>query len=129
MAERYYCEAGLQKQAVDMYTAAGKWEQAHKLAMSYMTEPEVARLYTTQAQSMEAEGKFKEAERLYLTVRDPDNAINMYKKARKYDHMIRLVAAYRKDLLKETHLHLAQQLEMARHKTFRGALSHIRVGV
>ena len=32
MAERYYCEAGLQKQAVDMYTAAGKWEQAHKLA-------------------------------------------------------------------------------------------------
>ena len=80
--------------------------------MSYMTEPEVARLYTTQAQSMEAEGKFKEAERLYLTVRDPDNAINMYKKARKYDHMIRLVAAYRKDLLKETHLHLAQQLEM-----------------
>jgi intraflagellar transport protein 172 len=26
--------------------------------------------------------------------------------------MIRLVTQYRKDLLKETHLHLAQQLEM-----------------
>ena len=36
----------------------------------------------------------------------------MYKKARKYDDMIRLVTTYRKDLLKETHLHLAQQLEM-----------------
>lgn len=28
-----------------------------------------------------------------------------------YDQMIRLVASNRKDLLSETHLHLAQQLE------------------
>eukprot|EP00657_Telonema_sp_P-1_P004345 TRINITY_DN20040_c0_g1_i1.p1 TRINITY_DN20040_c0_g1~~TRINITY_DN20040_c0_g1_i1.p1 ORF type:complete len:110 (-),score=72.58 TRINITY_DN20040_c0_g1_i1:137-466(-) len=35
----------------------------------------------------------------------------MYKKARMYDEMIRLVSTFRKDLLLETHLHLAQQLE------------------
>ena len=29
----------------------------------------------------------------------------------RYDDMIRLVTSYRKDLLTETHLHLAQQLE------------------
>ena len=35
----------------------------------------------------------------------------LYKKARRYDDMIRLVTSFRKDLLHETHLHLAQQLE------------------
>ena len=48
---------------------------------------------------------------MYLTVKEHDLAINMYKKNRKYDQMIRLVSSYRKDLLNETHLHLAQQLE------------------
>jgi hypothetical protein len=32
-------------------------------------------------------------------VHEPDLAINMYKKARKYDDMIRLVASFRKELL------------------------------
>jgi len=40
----------------------------------------------------------------------PDLAINIYRKAKQYDHMIRLVTKYRKDLLKDTHQHLAQQL-------------------
>jgi intraflagellar transport protein 172 len=48
---------------------------------------------------------------MYLTVKEHDLAINMYKKNRKYDQMIRLVSTFRKDLLVETHLHLAQQLE------------------
>ena len=52
-----------------------------------------------------------QAERLYTTVNEPDLAIAMYKKARMYDHMVRLVSKYRKDLLKDTHMHLAQQLE------------------
>ena len=59
----------------------------------------------------EQAGKFKEAERLYVMVHEPDLAINMHKKNRRYDDMIRLVASYRKELLTETHLHLAQQLE------------------
>ena len=45
-------------------------------------------------------------------VNEPDLAINMYKKARKFDQMLRLVSQYRKELLKDTNLHLAQQLEM-----------------
>ena len=44
-------------------------------------------------------------------VHEPDLAINMHKKNRRYDDMIRLVTSYRKELLTETHLHLAQQLE------------------
>ena len=48
--------------------------------------------------------------------------INMYKKNRQYDQMVRLVTTYRKDLLTETHLHLAQQLE--HEGNFREAESH-----
>ena len=48
----------------------------------------------------------QEAEKLYIMVIEPDLAINMYKKNRHYDQMIRLVAQYRKDLLTEVRLGL-----------------------
>jgi intraflagellar transport protein 172 len=69
-------------------------------------------LYVQEARKFEGEGLFKDAERMYLSANEPDLAINMYKKAKQYDNMIRLVTKFRKDLLKDTHQHLAQQLEM-----------------
>ena len=48
---------------------------------------------------------------MYLAAGEPDLAINMYKKAKMFDHMIRLVMKFRVDLLKDTHHHLAQSLE------------------
>ena len=110
-AERYYVRAGLAADAVDMYVRAGKWESAHKVAMGYLTDSEVHVLYTKRARELQAVHKFKEAEKMFLTVKEHDLAINMYKKHRMYDQMIRLVSVHRKDLLNETHLHLAQQLE------------------
>ena len=65
-----------------------------------------------EARKFEGEGHFKDAEKMYLSANEPDLAINMYKKAKQYDNMIRLVTKFRKDLLKDTHQHLAQQLEM-----------------
>ncbi|CAN0169675.1 unnamed protein product, partial [Ectocarpus fasciculatus] len=41
-----------------------------------------------------------------------DLAIALYKKAKRFDAMVRLVAKHRPDVLKETHQYLAQQLEM-----------------
>merc|ERR1719231_779170 len=111
MAINHYTEAEATQLAVEMYTKANQWERAHKLASSYMTEREVGMLYIAQAQKLEAQGKLKDAERLYLTINEADLAINMYKKARKYDAMVRLVATHRKELLKETHQFLAQHLE------------------
>jgi len=40
-----------------------------------------------------------------------DEAIGMYKQAKQYDSMVRLVAQYRRQLLQSTHEHLAKQLE------------------
>lgn len=110
-AERYFIQGQLPQEAVQMYTSAGLWDKAHKIAVTYMPDSEVGLLYVTQAQLMESQGKFKDAERLYLTVDEPDLAISMYKKNRQYDDMIRLVSQCRQELLPETHIHLASQFQ------------------
>uniref|UniRef100_UPI003AACFFE7 intraflagellar transport protein 172 homolog isoform X1 n=1 Tax=Centroberyx gerrardi TaxID=166262 RepID=UPI003AACFFE7 len=111
VAERLFVKGGHIKDAIDMYTAAGRWEEAHKLAVKCMTEEDVSALYISRAQELERDGKYKEAERLFATVKQPDLAITMYKKNRMFEDVIRLVAKHHPDLLTETHLHLAKELE------------------
>ncbi|XP_064196298.1 intraflagellar transport protein 172 homolog [Anguilla rostrata] len=111
VAERLFVKGDHIKDAIDMYTGAGRWEQAHKLAAKCMSQEDVSALYVSKAQELEKEGKLKEAERLFATVDEADLAITMYKKNKMYDDMIRLVAKHHKDLLTETHLHLAKELE------------------
>lgn len=52
--------------------------------------------------------RYKDAERLYITVEEPDMAITMYKRLKMYSDMIRLVKQFHKDLVPDTHLHLAK---------------------
>uniref|UniRef100_A0A8C9HWM4 Intraflagellar transport protein 172 homolog n=1 Tax=Piliocolobus tephrosceles TaxID=591936 RepID=A0A8C9HWM4_9PRIM len=111
IAEELYTKGDRTKDAIDMYTQAGRWEQAHKLAMKCMRPEDVSVLYITQAQEMEKQGKYREAERLYVTVEEPDLAIIMYKKHKLYDDVIRLVGKHHPDLLSDTHLHLGKELE------------------
>ncbi|XP_059044752.1 intraflagellar transport protein 172 homolog isoform X5 [Mustela lutreola] len=111
IAEELYVKGDRTKDAIDMYTRAGRWEQAHKLAMKCMRPEDVSVLYITQAQEMEKQGKYREAERLYVTVEEPDLAITMFKKHKLYDDMIRLVGKHHPDLLSDTHLHLGKELE------------------
>ena len=86
------------------------WETPEQVAHREATA-EKAKLHITEAQDLESSGKLKEAERLYVMAQEPDLAINMYKKNRMYDDVIRLVTSYRKNQLPETHTHIAQQLE------------------
>ncbi|XP_016392956.1 intraflagellar transport protein 172 homolog [Sinocyclocheilus rhinocerous] len=111
VAERLFVKGDHTKDAIDMYTQAGRWEQAHKLAVKCMSQEDVSALYISRAQELEREGKYKEAERLFTTVVEPDLAITMYKKNKMFDDMIRLVAVHHKDLLQETRIHLAKELE------------------
>lgn len=59
---------------------------------------------------------------MYLVVEEFDMAINMYKKCGQYDNMIRLVAKHRPNLLKETHLSVAQKLQ--KEGNLKGAEQH-----
>jgi len=111
LAEKYSIKAGEFIDAFEMYVGANKWDAAYKIISRYLPESEYTMLYIKEAQKFEKEGRYKDAERMYITANEPDLAINMYKNAKLYDHMIRLVAKYRKDLLKDTHIHLAQECE------------------
>ncbi|XP_062065144.1 intraflagellar transport protein 172 homolog [Lepus europaeus] len=111
IAEELYIKGDRTKDAIDMYTQAGRWEQAHKLAMKCMRPEDVSVLYINQAQEMEKQGKYREAERLYVTVDEPDLAITMFKKHKLYGDLIRLVGKHHPDLLSDTHLHLGKELE------------------
>jgi intraflagellar transport protein 172 len=80
-------KSNMHKQAIDMYNNAGMWEDAHHLASKYMDSSEVSKMYVSQAQRLEEQGRFKEAEKLYISVQEPDLAISMYKKQRQYDQV------------------------------------------
>ena len=73
------------------------------MAKNNLPQNEIVNLYTKQAQKLEEKGNLKDAEKLYITVDQPDDAIQMYKKASSYDNMIRLISKFRKNLLKTTH--------------------------
>lgn len=94
-----FIKAGSSKQAVDLLLTSEKWEEAYNLAQTCMSQDEVTALYISNAQQQESKGKYREAESLYVTVDEPDLAITMYKKLRRYDDMIRLVKEYHPDLL------------------------------
>ncbi|MEI5604178.1 hypothetical protein, partial [Streptomyces brasiliscabiei] len=70
LAEKCYVSGDLPQLAVEMHTRLGNWEVAHKIAMGYMSEGEVGLLYINQAQKFEAKGRLKDAEKLYLAVKE-----------------------------------------------------------
>lgn len=110
-AEKYYLASGEARKAVDMYIKAQDWDAAHRAASQHMDHNEVAELYIGQAESLEAKSRYVDAEKLYVKINEPDLAINMYKKCKRYDDMIRLVKKHHPDLLATTHIHLARELE------------------
>lgn len=94
-----------------MYNEAGQWEKAHGIASKFLEQNEVSDMYIKRAEELEETGKYRDAEKLYVSVNVPDLAIAMYKRVEQYDNMIRLVEKYHPNLLQTTHLHLGQQLE------------------
>lgn len=73
-----------------------------------MRPEQVSGMYVQQAKKLEEQGKFKDAERLYVTVNEPDQAIAMYKNKKMWNDMIRLVKAHYKDMAQESHLVVAK---------------------
>ena len=73
-----------------------------------MRQDQVSGMYVQQAKQLEEQGKYKEAERLYVTVNEPDLAIAMYKNKKMWNDMIRLVKKHYPDMAQESHLVVAK---------------------
>lgn len=84
-----YVSCNMYKEAVVMYSIAGQWEKSQKLASQYLDPDEVSDMFVKQAEILENEGKYRDAEKLYLSVDAADLAIAMYKRVEQYDNMVR----------------------------------------
>ncbi|RZF39607.1 hypothetical protein LSTR_LSTR001128 [Laodelphax striatellus] len=111
LAEQLYMQAGLHKEAIEMYNNSGDWEKAYSLANRFLEPEQVTKMFIKQGQSLEQIGKLKDAEKLYVAVKQPDLAISMYKSQRQFEQMMRLVTEYHPELVSTTHMHLGQQME------------------
>ena len=58
-----------------MHIKLGQWEIASKIASTYMNNNEINIMYINYAQEMLLSNRYKDAEKLYLTVKEYDLAI------------------------------------------------------
>ena len=59
------------------HTQAGNWDEVHTLAQKYIPREEAASLLVQQAGALELKHRYADAEKMYLSVGEPDLAINM----------------------------------------------------
>lgn len=110
-AEEILVRAELYKEAVDLLNSHGQWEKAYDIAEKYLGKNIVRDMFIDMATKLEDEKKLRDAEKVLLTINEPDLAITMYKRLEQYDSMIRLVEQYHRDRVDDTHLNLAKELE------------------
>lgn len=110
-AERYYIKGGAINETVEMYSRAGMADHMYRVAQQHLSQQQLVALFVSQAKQLETKGDYAGAERIFLKVNEPDQAIVMYKRSRDFTNMIRLVQAYRPDYLLKTHLSLGAQFE------------------
>uniref|UniRef100_A0A8D8QWB1 Intraflagellar transport protein 172 homolog n=1 Tax=Cacopsylla melanoneura TaxID=428564 RepID=A0A8D8QWB1_9HEMI len=113
-AEKIFLHCDMYDQIVDMYNQTGQWEKAYAVAEQHLNISEMKTTFIQKCKQLEEEVKFKEAERLYLIINEPDLAISMFKNQKQYENMMRLVRNYHPDLVDTTLLHLAQECEEAK---------------
>ena len=94
-----------------MYSRRGMSDQMYRVAQRHLSQQQITTLFVEQAKQLEAKGDYTGAERIFVKVNEPDQAIIMYKKARDFTNMVRLVQTYRPDYVLKTHLSLAAQFE------------------
>lgn len=67
-------------ESFEVYINCGKWEQALRVARENLAESEVSQLLIKQAEKLESQNMYRDAERLYITGEQYDYAIRMYKR-------------------------------------------------
>lgn len=85
---------GLYKAAVEMYVQSDQWESAYRIAIECMDGQEVHDLYVSKAELLEEKGRLREAERLYVLVKEHDLAISMYNKYKQVNTCIHYMYMY-----------------------------------
>ena len=74
-----YLTAGCIREALLLLNNRGQYTRAFKMAKKLMDPDEANEMFASIATSLQSDGKYREAERIYMTCNDVDSAISMYK--------------------------------------------------
>lgn len=110
-AEEILIRAEMYKEAVDLLNRHGQWEKAYDIAEKYLGKNIVRDMFVDMAAKLEEAKKYRDAEKIFLTIKEPELAIAMYNRLEQYDAMMRLVDEFHHDQVQSTHVHLAKQLD------------------
>ncbi|KAJ1353159.1 Intraflagellar transport protein osm-1 [Parelaphostrongylus tenuis] len=110
-AERLYLEANLQKEAIAMYIKHNRWTDAYRLSEEFFVKEETFALYEAEAEKLEQQRRYADAEQLYVSIGMSNRAVLMYKNAERNDDVIRLVEKYHGEHLQDTHKRLGMEHE------------------
>lgn len=89
-----YIACGMYKEIVKMYGDANNWNKAQQIASQYLDPQEVSEMFLKQAENLESNGKYRDAEKLYISIDAADSAIAMYKKVEQYENMVFILYKY-----------------------------------
>ncbi|EYB98280.1 hypothetical protein Y032_0132g1691 [Ancylostoma ceylanicum] len=110
-AERLYLEANLQKEAIAMYIKHNRWADAYRLSEEFLGKEETFALYEAKAEELEQQGRYADAEQLFVSIGMSNRAVLMYRNADRNDDVIRLVEKYHGEHLQDTHKRLGMEHE------------------
>lgn len=93
-AEQMYIKGGQPEKCVEMFTRAGKWKEAQRIANVHLQDTDNTELYAAQAAKLEAQGRHAEAETLYITCHNVSAVVSMYMRKGLYNDVIRVTATH-----------------------------------
>ena len=111
-AEKFFTLAKLPVEVIKMHVAAGNWKRAYKVGKEFLAEEERQAFFIAEGNQLEANGRYREAEQLYLASELLDAALAMYAKLKGYDNILRLIKSHRPDELAHHHSEIARQLQL-----------------
>ncbi len=98
-AEKYYDKANETEKILELYIELRAWDKLENLLTKFNYKNQLI----SHGMRLESQGKFKDAEKVYLYANEADFAIKMYKDAKFYDEMILLVKRYLPHLIEKTY--------------------------
>eukprot|EP00210_Caulerpa_lentillifera_P003637 g3472.t1 len=99
--------------ALEMYKDHKDWDSVFRLAHSHLPVSKQKSFFICIGNELELNGDLNKAERAFLLAEDVDEAVEMYKRHRDFNSLIKLIKSEQADSLNETYTYIGEQMEAA----------------
>ncbi|KIH55309.1 tetratricopeptide repeat protein, partial [Ancylostoma duodenale] len=99
------------EKALECYINGKAFNKAIQLSEEFLGKEETFALYEAKAEELEQQGRYADAEQLFVSIGMSNRAVLMYRNADRNDDVIRLVEKYHGEHLQDTHKRLGMEHE------------------